>query len=207
MSFFNSSVDFCDSSNASFVASRLRAVFMNPKTGKRQERSRVAGTFAEAVSMSEEKLIVFVKAPRPGTVKTRLAKSIGTNAACGAYCLLVETLLRRIERLENVELRFTPDDAADEIRSWLRKTWQTSPQGAGHLGERLQRAFQTAFQNGANRVVVIGSDCPEITADDIDMAWSALKMNDSVLGPARDGGYWLIGLRQPQPAHQKKYGF
>lgn len=150
--------------------------------------------------MSEEKLIVFVKAPRPGTVKTRLAKSIGTNAACGAYCLLVETLLRRIERLENVELRFTPDDAADEIRSWLRKTWQTSPQGAGHLGERLQRAFQTAFQNGANRVVVIGSDCPEITADDVDRAWSALKTNDSVLGPARDGGYWLIGLRQPQPA-------
>ena len=150
--------------------------------------------------MFEEKLIVFVKAPRPGTVKTRLADSLGVAAACGAYRVLVETLLRRLARLENVELRFAPDDAATEIEPWLRKTWQAAAQGAGDLGERLHRAFEAAFADGSRQVMVIGSDCPDITSEDIDAAWSALKENDLVLGPATDGGYWLIGLRQPQPA-------
>jgi uncharacterized protein len=149
--------------------------------------------------MPNEKLIVFVKAPRIGAVKTRLARSIGAVAACDAYRVLVETLLRRIDRLENVELRFTPDDAANEINPWLKQPWRVSPQGAGELGERLHRAFESAFADGARRVVVIGSDCPQVTATDIEAAWAALATNDLVVGPASDGGYWLIGLRQPKP--------
>jgi len=150
--------------------------------------------------MRDEKLIVFLKAPRPGQVKMRLAATLGAAAACAAYRRLVETLLRQIATLKNVELRFTPDDAESEIKPWMQEHWQLAEQGAGDLGRRLDQAFQSAFRNGSGRVVIIGSDCPEVTAADIESAYAALLSHDVVVGPAVDGGYWLIGLRAAQPA-------
>jgi rSAM/selenodomain-associated transferase 1 len=146
-----------------------------------------------------QQLIVFLKAPKPGGVKTRLAHTMGAEAACSAYRLLVETLFERIAGLSRVELRFTPDDAHRELESWRRNGWTSAPQGDGDLGERLNRAFHEAFAKGNTRVLIIGSDCPEITVSDIDDAWNALESHDLVLGPAADGGYWLVGLREPQP--------
>jgi len=143
-------------------------------------------------------LIVFVKAPRPGVVKTRLAETIGPVEACRAYQRLVECALGGIRELPNVELRFTPDDAAGEIAPWLRANWQAKPQGVGNLGERLHRAFVEAFAAGARRMVVMGSDGPDVSEADLREAWNALAERDLVLGPAVDGGYWLIGLREPQ---------
>ena len=84
--------------------------------------------------MSLNQLVIFVKAPRPGLAKTRLARSIGANEACAAYRTLMETLLRNVEKMPGVELRFTPDDAAPEIQGWLRKGWKSQPQGPGDLG-------------------------------------------------------------------------
>jgi rSAM/selenodomain-associated transferase 1 len=144
-----------------------------------------------------DKLIIFVKAPRPGQVKTRLAKAIGPAAACEAYKQLLEKVLDQLSQLRTVDLRFAPDDAAHEIAHWLRPTWNALPQGAGDLGDRLRRAFDDAFACGCERVVVIGSDCPAVTEADIHLAWDALRDNDAVLGPASDGGYWLIGLKAP----------
>jgi rSAM/selenodomain-associated transferase 1 len=149
--------------------------------------------------MTPEKLIVFVKAPRIGTVKTRLAESIGAAAACAAYQQLVAVLLQRLRSLPGVQLRFTPDDAADEIRSWLKRDWTCQRQGPGVLGHRLHMAFAESFKRGAQTVVIIGSDCPSITPEDVHVAGTALLAHDIVVGPARDGGYWLIGLRRPQP--------
>lgn len=149
--------------------------------------------------MQDEALIVFLKAPRPGAVKTRLAEALGLEAACAAYRHLVQTLLRRLAVLPNVELCFTPDDAAAEIKPWTQPTWSRVPQGDGDLGRRLQRASTRAFTSGMQRIVIIGSDCPEVSATDIEAAWSALRTHDVVLGPATDGGYWLIGLRAAQP--------
>lgn len=146
-----------------------------------------------------ERLIVFVKSPRPGFVKTRIAGVLGAEAAAAIYRTLVERVLANLAGLREVELRFAPDDARAEIERWLRGGWRACPQGEGDLGARLQRAFAGAFAAGARRVVVIGSDCPEVGADDIREAWQALASVDVVLGPARDGGYWLIGLAQPQP--------
>lgn len=143
------------------------------------------------------KLVVFVKAPRPGLVKTRLAQTIGDQTACAVYCELVAAVLDRIGIISSVELRFSPDDAPDEIASWMRPGWTMRPQGVGSLGERMHRAFLERFESGARRVVIIGSDSPEISATDICEAWEALKSHDVVLGPAVDGGYWLIGLRGP----------
>ncbi|MDB6109598.1 MAG: hypothetical protein JWR69_1348 [Pedosphaera sp.] len=161
------------------------------------EGPRLAG--CRISQMTLESLLVFLKAPRPGQVKTRLATTLGDEAACGIYRRLVETVLDRISSLPNVRLVYAPTDAEEEIQPWVRPGWEIHPQESGDLGQRLHLAFRSAFARGAHRVVIIGSDCPAITTSDITAAWSALRMMDVVLGPATDGGYWLIGLRRPQP--------
>ena len=149
-------------------------------------------------SSTAERLVVFVKAPRAGFVKTRLARSLGADKACTAYRRLVDRLFARLRGLHNVELRFAPDDAEAEIQPWLAPGWTHARQGTGDLGERLVHAFGEGFKQSVRRVVVIGSDCPEVTVEDIRSAWRALASHDVVLGPACDGGYWLIGLRAPR---------
>jgi hypothetical protein len=143
-------------------------------------------------------LVIFVKAPRPGQVKTRLAATLGEEAACAAYVHMLSTIKAALAQFENVELRYAPDDAAKEIEPFLCKGWKASPQGPGALGDRLLLTFQQCFQTGSGPVVVIGSDCPDVQAADLENAWLALKTHNIVLGPARDGGYWLIGMRNPR---------
>ena len=152
------------------------------------------------ISATGEQLIVFLKAPRPGEVKSRLAKTLGPEAACAAYCEIVDQLLGEISGLVDVELHFTPADAASEVSHWLRPAWTLQPQCTGDLGDRLAHAFSGAFARGMQRVVIIGSDCASLTTADIREAWAILRQHDLVLGPATDGGYWLIGLSKPQPA-------
>ena len=147
--------------------------------------------------MSDQRLIVFIKAPRPGAVKTRLG--LGAEAECAAYQRLVQVVLEKISAFEAVELRFAPADALAEIRHWVRGKWSAAPQCHGDLGHRMAGTFADAFRNGAKRVVIIGSDCPYLEAADIEMAWAELERCDLVLGPAEDGGYWLIGLRENRP--------
>lgn len=149
--------------------------------------------------MDGELLIVFVKAPRPGLVKTRLAESIGPVSAAKAYRQLVETLLAHLSIIPALELHYSPPDALTEIQPWLRPGWAAHPQSNGDLGSRLVSAFANAFASGHDRIVIIGSDCPSITQNDITAAWDALRSVDVILGPATDGGYWLVGLRQPVP--------
>jgi rSAM/selenodomain-associated transferase 1 len=144
-------------------------------------------------------LIIFVKAPRLGFVKTRLAKTLGDQASLAAYRQLVDSLLRNLSTLTDVQLRFSPDDATSEIRQWLQPSWTAVAQGDGDLGQKLKAAFAQSFAIGAQRVVIVGSDCPTVTATDIQTAWQELQDSHVVLGPAVDGGYWLIGLNQPQP--------
>ena len=149
--------------------------------------------------MADQCLIVFLKAPRPGAVKTRLAATLGAKAACTIYQHLVTVLLRKLASVPHVELRFTPDEARGEVEPWASPHWRLEPQGPGDLGLRLAEAFAAAFQRGSKQVLVIGSDCPELGLADLEAAWTALLSNDVVLGPARDGGYWLIGLRAAAP--------
>ena len=151
------------------------------------------------MSAADEALLIFVKAPRPGLVKTRLAVDLGAEAACAAYVRMVNVLCSRLSQLPSVELHYSPADAEVEIGLWLRPGWKAHPQVEGDLGRRLRLAFAQCFKRGAQRAAVIGSDCPEITAADILEAWQALASKDVVLGPATDGGYWLIGLNRDHP--------
>ena len=147
--------------------------------------------------MNDEHLIVFVKAPRPGAVKTRLG--LGSDAECLAYQVLVHTVLGKLGAFNGIDLRFAPSDAGQAIEAWLRPGWRAVAQSEGDLGRRMASAFADAFRAGAKRVVIVGSDCPYLEPEDIRTAWTHLRTCDLVLGPAEDGGYWLIGLREAQP--------
>lgn len=142
--------------------------------------------------MPEPLIIVFLKAPRPGAVKTRLAQSIGPEAACQAYIEMCRSVLETLRDFNRVQIRFTPDDAHQEIQQLLQPGWNSAPQGNGNLGDRMERAFQETV----GPAILIGTDCPAIEAPDLDESRSALDSHPIVIGPARDGGYWLIGMRE-----------
>ncbi|MGE3308818.1 MAG: TIGR04282 family arsenosugar biosynthesis glycosyltransferase [Limisphaerales bacterium] len=149
--------------------------------------------------MTDGRVIVFLKAPRPGFVKTRIAADLDAEAAVAIYQALVGMTLSHLRDRKDVELRFTPDDAAAEMVGWRRPGWSLRAQGDGDLGERLLRAVEEAFSEGVPRVVLLGGDCPELASGDVEDALVALSRHDVVLGPAVDGGYWLMGLRRSCP--------
>lgn len=151
-------------------------------------------------AIADGRVIVLTKAPRPGLAKTRLAAELDPPAAAAIAAVLLDHTTARLASFPRVELRVTPDDALAELHRWRRPEWNLVAQGPGDLGTRLTRAFGEAFAAGEGRVVVIGSDCPALAESDLLEAFQALDSADVVLGPARDGGYWLVGLRAPHPA-------
>lgn len=145
--------------------------------------------------MARPLVIVFARAPRYGAVKTRLARDIGAAETLRFYRTELERLLRRLGRDARWEtiLAVTPDRGALDRGLWPGKP-KLARQGGGDLGRRMIRALHNA---GSRPAVVIGSDIPELKTEHIAMAFRALGSAPFVLGPARDGGYWLIGARHP----------
>ncbi|MEM1163199.1 MAG: TIGR04282 family arsenosugar biosynthesis glycosyltransferase [Pseudomonadota bacterium] len=138
-------------------------------------------------------LVIFVKEPRAGRVKTRLGRDIGMTSAAWWFRHQVSRLLRQVgddPRWRTV-LAVSPDTAV------LSRAWPAHlprwPQGRGDLGDRMGRAFR---QMPPGPVIIVGADIPGITRGRIADSFAALRSNDAVLGPAPDGGYWLIGLRR-----------
>ena len=139
-------------------------------------------------------VIVMVKEPRPGRVKTRLGRDIGMTAAAWWYRHQVSRLLRRLDDpFWDTVLAVAPDRAV--YRFPIRHgPVRRIPQGPGDLGDRMTRAIRQA---PPGPVLVIGSDVPGITRAGLKRAFGALQGKDAVIGPAPDGGYWLIGVRHP----------
>ncbi len=146
------------------------------------------------------RLVFFARAPQSGLVKTRLARCLGENEALKAYCILAQSVLSTLARSREVVIRYSPDNAQIDIEPWLQPGWTSEPQGLGELGDRLARCFESLFCRGASSIVVVGSDCPYIEESDLESAWTSLQTQDMVLGPAADGGYWLIGLNRFYPS-------
>jgi uncharacterized protein len=148
-------------------------------------------------------VLVFVRAPEAGRVKTRLASAIGAEAALRVYRRLAEHTLREAAALagEGVRVRVhhTPADAGDAVRAWLGAGPVYLPQAEGDLGVRMEDAFARAFADGAERVVIVGSDLPALSAALLRRALDLLDAHPAVIGPARDGGYYLLGLTAPVP--------
>ena len=144
-------------------------------------------------------LIVFARAPELGRVKTRLAAEVGDGAALRAYRTLAEQVIAAASASTtySMTVAYTPPDAEPAMRQWLGPGVMLRPQSGADLGARMAAAIADAISGGAERVVVIGTDCPDVTADVVAEAFTRLGVADVVLGPASDGGYYLIGMSRP----------
>ncbi|MFO7708209.1 MAG: TIGR04283 family arsenosugar biosynthesis glycosyltransferase [Desulfobacterales bacterium] len=146
---------------------------------------------------SRERLILFTRYPEPGTAKTRLIPVLGPEGAAAFQMRMSRHALECAGRLSaergaSIEIRHE-GGSADRMRAWLGSPHAYRPQGPGSLGRRMAHSLAQAFDSGAERAVIIGSDIPGITVADLARAFDALHGNDLVFGPASDGGYYAIG--------------
>lgn len=146
-------------------------------------------------------LVIFARFPVPGRVKTRLAAEVGTDHACRLYAAFLADLVSRFrETGDHRILAYTPDSptAREFFQDLSSGDFTCWPQPDGPLGVRLSHCFETQLRN-AGRVIVIGSDAPNLPVELVSDAKLNLSDSDCVLGPATDGGYYLVGLRRPCP--------
>lgn len=150
---------------------------------------------------AENVLMVFIKYPEPGKVKTRLAEMLGTEAAARLYRFMAEDIIQRLKGCEQYStiIFFDPPDKASHIRNWLGDDQHYIQQSGQDLGKKLSNAFRAIFDSGARRAVVIGTDCLGITQDTVTKTLQYLNERDVVIGPAEDGGYYLLGLSSHTP--------
>ncbi len=147
-------------------------------------------------NMKKNLLIVFCKNIVLGKVKTRLAKTVGDTEAFNVYKELVAITERESLRLENCDVHVYFSDVI------INAKWPNNPkyvQQGSDLGERMMQAFEHSFDQGYQRVIGVGSDLPDLTAEIMTEALQQLEVNDTVFGPSLDGGYYLIGMRKMIP--------
>ena len=146
-------------------------------------------------TVSRSCVVVFGREPAAGEVKTRLAAGIGGPAAARVYAVTLENTL---EAAVDSGARVVLSLAAPPSGEWARGIeCSIEVQGTGDLGDRMADAFERRFSEGEERVIIIGSDCPLIMPEHFQAAVDVLADRDVVLGPAIDGGYWLVGQRHP----------
>lgn len=143
-------------------------------------------------------LVIFSKNPEKGQVKTRLARSVGEERALEVYEILREHTVRVTEGVESERMiyysRFIP---ASDL--FLTEKFVPKVQKGEDLGERMFHAIEAGFEAGFGHVVLIGTDCYELSREILDEAFSALERSGAVIGPATDGGFYLIGLNRVLP--------
>ena len=144
---------------------------------------------------SKNLLLIFTRNPELGKVKTRLAKTIGDEAALDIYKFLLEHTKQVTQNLScNKAVYYSVKVREHDI--WNATTYQKHLQDGNDLGIRMHNAFQQAFSTGYEKVVIIGSDLPDLTSEHINEAFEKLNSNDVVMGPAEDGGYYLLGMKK-----------
>lgn len=149
-------------------------------------------------------LILFTRYPEPGKVKTRLVSVLGAEGAANLQRQMTENTLKQIEALQNnlpfsLEIHFA-GEREELMQAWLGDNFVYYQQQGDDLGERMLSAFAGAFTKGISRVVLIGTDCPDLDREILFQAFQLLQQSEVVLGPAVDGGYYLIGLNRIIPA-------
>ncbi len=141
--------------------------------------------------------MIFVRNPIPGTVKTRLAKSIGNQKALEVYHqLMAHTAAVSAAAEADCKVFYSTETVRGDVFDDNR--FQKGVQHQGGLGERMESAFSEACLR-YHKVVIIGSDCYDLDSERLNHAFEALEENDVVIGPAFDGGYYLIGMKQLHP--------
>ena len=153
-------------------------------------------------------LALFAKFWRPGKVKTRLAATLGNQLASDVYILMLSHLLKQLDHVaDRRTVVFYPEDSRHEFANLCGQQWHLNPQASGDLGDKLYKFFSMSLNGktvgepeiASRKVVVIGSDCPNLDPTIIEQAFDALNRQAVVLGPSSDGGYYLIGMRKSIP--------
>lgn len=158
------------------------------------------------ISVSKNLLIIFYRNPELGRVKTRLASTLGDAHALAIYLRLVAHTRMITENL-SVDKMVCYSHFVDKEDNWPNQIYDKQIQKGKTLGERLQSAVKNGFDMDYDSVCVMGSDCFELTEDIIIQAFNVLKTSDAVIGPAKDGGYYLLGTRKfiPELFENKKW--
>jgi uncharacterized protein len=154
--------------------------------------------------IKRRRLIIFTRFPEPGKTKTRLIPALGETGAARLQRQMTEHIVATAAKLNNtpglmIEVRHE-GGSTSSMQDWLGTQLSYRPQGSGDLGLRLAQAFDEAFRGSNTATVIVGSDIPGISADIIRQAFERLQKNDLVIGPAHDGGYYLIGMKNGIPA-------
>lgn len=143
-------------------------------------------------------LIIFVKNPQKGKVKTRLAATLGNEKALEIYLELLERTKQITQGLAADKVVYY-SEFIDEQDLWTPEVYQKALQANTDLGMRMKQAFEQAFGQGYESVCIIGSDCYELDQSILEQAFDALERQDAVAGPANDGGYYLLGMNRLHP--------
>lgn len=145
--------------------------------------------------MTKNLIIVFVRNPELGKVKTRLSKTIGDKDALKIYTILLkhtESVLHRVS--SDKVVYYSEEIQYNDL--WSDTQYQKKRQKGNDLGARMQNAFETAFKEGYEKVVIVGSDLFDLKPTHIENAFKSLENNEVVLGPSLDGGYYLLGMKK-----------
>lgn len=142
-------------------------------------------------------ILLFVKYPEKGKVKLRLSADLNEGVVQELYRCFVQDTISMVKKIDtHLIICFFPPEAQKKFQKWLESTLTFLPQNGKDLGERMKNCFTDAFAKGFQRVVLIGSDSPDLPKEYIEQALAILQTKDVVLGPAVDGGYYLIGFRK-----------
>lgn len=144
-------------------------------------------------SQATKVLIIFTKNPVLGKVKTRLASAIGDEDALRVHQSLVEETITKVNHCHCDKVVYF-SDGINAVNSFSEHGFRQEVQTEGDLGKRMKHAFANEFENGYTSIVIVGTDCPDIDETTISLAFDQLVDKEVVLGPAYDGGYYLIGL-------------
>jgi uncharacterized protein len=157
--------------------------------------------------MPDKKIIFFAKYPQIGKVKTRLASTIGRNKAFAVYNLLLK---QNWDILESVKIpkviEYTPSGTLNMMKTMFPQVNEFSQQKGDNIGTRMAHAFQKLFSAGTDQVILLGSDLADLSKELILTAFEQLELNDVVLGPSSDGGYYLIGFNKGSFKKEIFYG-
>ncbi len=148
--------------------------------------------------MSKSSLIVFLRYPEKGKVKTRLAETTSKEFALHWYKTCVDKIINELNKISNIDIYIFYSDIAerDKVIKWLGDKFIYSHQDGKDLGTRMHNAFFKVLANNSGKVIIIGTDIPDLNQNIITDAFVRLDNNDIVLGPSIDGGYYLLGMKK-----------
>lgn len=158
---------------------------------------------ADKYNKLPEKLIIFTRYPEPGKTKTRLIPALGEQGAANLHRHLIQNTLNQVQNLTKnrpvtVEVKYAGGNQ-ELMQKLIPPPINCSPQSQGDLGDRMKNALAESFAQTIQRIIIIGTDCPELDTHLLIQAFNRLCDYDLVLGPALDGGYYLIGMQRPIP--------